>query len=326
MTITFKQVPHPEFEDHQLWKAEGAGQNDLGQRTVKGVVLHRMIGSLRGTLTYFSFASTKALTDYGVGVLAQDGAKDDGVIIRFNNPLNRQSGWASGPLSAPYGDGLKFYQKYGINAINRDQASIEISGISYNTAFSQKAKQSVAALIAYWADQYEIPYDKFPISPKDGFSFIRYHQEFTIGTGKICPGPVVMSAIDELIEMARVIMKQYQEATAPSAPVVTYDKASIVKDGKKNWSGLNDITVNGHFFYGLPKPLTVTAAVEGVDAHVYADRQSPLTRKALHKGDTFTVIGWCRGEKVGNDDRWWITKAYSRIDVNGTIEKPADKL
>ena len=215
MTLTFGRVPHPAFQDRPITKPEGAGQNNLGRRTVKGVVLHRILGSLWGTDTYFRRGDVNALTDYGIGVAAQDGAANDGLILRWNDPQGYQSGWASGPLSAPYGDGLAFYEKYGINAINRDQASIEISGFQ-NTPLSEASRTAIAALIAYWADQYRIPWDVFPIAPQDGFSFVRWHQEFTIGTGKECPFAVVMAETDDLIERARAILKRHQTGGTPT--------------------------------------------------------------------------------------------------------------
>ena len=214
MAITFGKVPHPPFSDRPITKAEGNGQNNLGKRTVKGVVWHRILGSLWGTDSYFRNDSVAALTDYGVGVLAQDGITNDGLILRWNDPLGYQSGWASGPLSAPYGDGLAFYNKYGINAINKDQASIEISGYQ-NTPLSEKARNAIAGITAYWADQYGIPWNEFPIAPQDGFSFVRWHQEFTIGSGKECPFAVVMDETPALIERTKAIMQQYQESAAP---------------------------------------------------------------------------------------------------------------
>ena len=218
MAITFGNVPHPSYLDRPIVKAEGHGQNNLGQRSVKGVVYHRMIGTLWGTDAYFRFPSTDALTDYGVGTSYQDGDANDGTIIRWNDPLGIQSGWASGPVNGAYGDGLAFVNKYGINAVNRDQASIEISGKTYETLVSESTFYSVAELSAYWADQYEIPWDTYPISPKDGFSFVRWHQEFCKGTGKICPGPVVMNATNHIIDLTIAILKKYQTGNYEPVP------------------------------------------------------------------------------------------------------------
>lgn len=233
MAITFGKVPHPAYQNRPIWKQEGKGQNNLGKRSVKGVTWHRILGSLWGTDGYFRNPSVGALTDYGVGVLAQDGTANDGVILRWNDPLGFQSGWASGTWSAAhaYGDGKQFVEKYGINAINRDRASIEISGFQ-TTQLSPKAKLAIAAITAYWADQYGIPWSEFPIAPQDGFSFVCWHEEFGPDNGtKKCPFDVVKAATDELIQMTADIMKKwqtgdYEHPETPSnetyAPPVTY--------------------------------------------------------------------------------------------------------
>jgi len=216
--LVYGKVPHPPFLDRPIQKPEGAGQNNLGQRTVKGVVWHRILGTLWGTDSYFR-GPVQALTDYGVGVQATDGDAHDGEILRWNNPLGHQSGWASGPVSAPYGDGAAFVDKYGIDAVNRDQVSIEISG-NYDTPLSEKARQSIVGLTAYWADQAKIPWHEFPNIPGDGFSFVRWHQEYTIGTGKVCPGPQVMGETSALIQRVAGVLKQYQAGgTVPKPPV-----------------------------------------------------------------------------------------------------------
>ncbi len=43
VTMVYGKVPYPNVERHILTKANGHGQDNLGKRTVKGVVLHRMI-------------------------------------------------------------------------------------------------------------------------------------------------------------------------------------------------------------------------------------------------------------------------------------------
>jgi hypothetical protein len=220
MTITFGRVPHPAYQDRPIKKAPGVGQDNLGKRSVKGVSWHRILGSLWGTDGFFRDPSVKALTDYGVGVAAQDGAGNDGVILRWNDPLGYQSGWASGTYSAAhaYGDGAAFVDKYGVNAINRDRASIEISGFQ-NTPLSEKSRQAIAELTAYWADQYHIPWDQFPIAPQDGFSFVVWHEEFGPDLGqKKCPFQVVKDETPALIERTRAILKTHQTAGTSPQP------------------------------------------------------------------------------------------------------------
>lgn len=216
----FGRVEHPYFLDHPITKRDGQGQDNLGRRDVLAVVLHRMLGSLYGTEGHFKRPDVYALTDYGVGVLHQDGAANDGLIIRWNDPFGYQSGWASGPVNGAYGDGEKFVDKYGINAPNRYGCSIEISGLYYSTPFSAAARRSVARLIAHLADRQKIPWDVFPHNPHTGLSFVLHHQQFTIGTGKVCSGDEVMAASSELIAMAREIMRDAQigDQQQPPAP------------------------------------------------------------------------------------------------------------
>lgn len=233
MTYQFGNVPHPSYLDRPIVKPAGFGQDNLGRRSVKGVVYHRMIGSLWGTDNYFRLPSVGALTDYGVGTAPQDGTANDGLIIRWNDPLGLQSGWASGTYSSfAYGDGAAFVAKYGIDAINRDQASIEVSGLTYETPITDKTIDSIARISAFWGDQYEIPWDKYPISPRDSFSFVRWHNEFGPDKGtKKCPGSVVMDATDDIILHTADLMKEYQTGNAgPEVPPVS-EPVSIYPHG-----------------------------------------------------------------------------------------------
>ena len=230
MSITFGRVPHPAYHNRLITKIEGIGSDNLGRRSVKGVVWHRMLGSLWNTDAYFRDPAVGALTDYGIGVRAVDGSANDGMILRWNDPLGFQSGWANGQVIAPWGDGLKFIQKYGPDVHNRYQVSIEIAG-QYETALSEASRQSIAALTAYYADQYGIPWDAFPYAPQDGFSFVRWHQEFTGPQEKVCPGQVVIEETAALIDRTRNIMREFQtreggNPTVPThayAPPVTYE-------------------------------------------------------------------------------------------------------
>jgi hypothetical protein len=298
VAITFGKVPHPAFKDRPITKAEGHGQNDLGQRSVKGVVWHRMIGTLWGTDAYFRFDTTDALTDYGIGVEAQDGATNDGVIIRWNDPLGRQSGWASGPVNGAYGDGLAFVNKYGVNGVNRYQASIEISGKTYDVPLSEKSRQAIAELTAYWADQYQIPWDTWPISDQDGFSFVRWHQEFCIGTGKVCPGQVVMDETNDLIERTRAVLKKYQESTG-YAPVVGLPFDHLTATG---WHDLNGVDC-----------YLVKATVECIKRAIpraYASGSAPQTADAVSVKEVIPVYAVF---KSGDGVQWFLMEDGSRV-------------
>jgi hypothetical protein len=236
VSVTFGRVPHPFYYMRPITKGEGKGQNNLGKRSVEGVVWHRMLGSLNGTDGYFRRDDVNALTDYGIGVLATDGAAFDGTIYRWNDPLGYQSGWASGQVKAPWGDGLKFVNKYGVDAVNRRQVSIEISG-HYQTPVSDPARDAVVALTAYFADQDGIPWDRFPIRPKDGFSFVRWHNEFTGMAEKECPGAFIMVATDDWIGRIKALLRHYQlqDVPAPDPKPAPIPVSPIPKGATLEW-------------------------------------------------------------------------------------------
>lgn len=311
---TFGRVPHPAYLDHPIQKAEGHGQNNLGQRTVKGVVWHRMIGTLRGTDTYFKLPTTDALTDYGVGVQGPDVTNDDGVIIRWNNPLGVQSGWASGPYKGAWGDGKAFveYHNNDLKVVNRDQASIEISG-QYDTPLTPKSKAAIAALTAYWADQYKISWDKFPMCP-EGFSFVRYHQEFCLGTGKVCPGKVVMNETEEIMELVRKILKQHQEDVVPEPkPPIPPQQPDYVKPSPFPKSTGKDEQLNDTTWFAIKR--TVVARKSAVPQRAQATQTAPKAAPDLKQGDTCEVIFAIQAK----DLLWyWITVDGYRILMSDT--------
>lgn len=319
MGIVFGRVPHPEFEDRQITKPAGVGQDNLGKRTPKSVVWHRMLGSLNGTDNYFRNPTVKALTDYGVGVAAIDGNSFDGVIYRWNSPYGYQSGWASGRVIAPYGDGLDFVTKYGVDAVNRDQVSIEISGY-YETGLSEKSRQSIAELTAHFADQNQIPWDVFPIAPQDGFSFVKWHQEFTGPAEKVCPGQVVIEETNDLIERTRAIMKLYQETGAPT-PTKRYASADVPKFLKDD-NGLNVEKINNTPV--LPISMVFTVLRE-------TPRRQGATPNELEIGPPLKVGDRFRAARIfrSHGDTWVLTRNGSRVaarDLTPTVEISGDGL
>lgn len=212
MALTFGRAPMPGYVDLQHTtadKPEGAGWDNLGKRTPRFLVWHRMYGTLRGTDAHFGNPNVPSLTDYGIGSGNIDGAGLDGVIHQYNNPLGYRSGWASGRVSAPYGDGACIVNKYGINAVNRDGVSIETSG--YDTEpFTDFAWGEFVKLCAYWIDQMQIPYTELPRNPHTGCNAIIWHEEFTFGTGKKCPFTWMKSQTERLYKDVAAYLKPFQ--------------------------------------------------------------------------------------------------------------------
>lgn len=214
-TITYGRVPKPAAKQIDTSrKPEGTGWNNLGKRKPLFVVLHRMVGSLAGTDSWFAEPSVQSLTDFGIGIAATDGTSKSGELHQYNDPTGYRSGWASGPVSSPYGDAAILLAKYvDKNICNINGVSLEISG-NYDTPITDSEKQRIAEFMAYWWDYMKIPYTSAPINPETGASAVTWHQEWTIGTGKSCPGAVVMNATNDLIARATAILKQYQTGDA----------------------------------------------------------------------------------------------------------------
>ncbi len=298
-SLTFGNAKHPGYTDRQI--PNNTAWDDLGPRNIKAVCLHRMIGTLWGTDGYFrGGAISTALTDYGVGVAAHD--ERPGEILMWNNPRGNRAPWANGRVSSPYGDGLAFYQKYGVNAVNRDVVSIEISGTEYNVPVDAVAWQEIAKLVAYWADQSKVPHDTFPINPATGISFVLWHQEFTIGTGKICPGPVVMTYTPTLIQRVKALLKQAQTGVAPP-PEPVYPKPDPLPFGNDGRDHVKD----GATFFACGR--VWFAKADGGKCYQGASTTLPEVRAPLKKDEP--VIGeyvvWSHGE------RWVVTNFGTRI-------------
>jgi len=276
-TPVFGRVPHPLYQNRIVTSSRA--WDDLGPRTIRAAVWHRMHGTLWGTDSYFRGAAvTKALTDYGVGVAATDGAQQAGALLRWNDPNGRRAPWASGPVNNPTGDAVPFLDRYGVNGINRDAVSIEISG-NGDTALDAKARATVVALTAYYADQYGVPWDAFPAVPGEDRSFVMWHGEIYDGKRNSCPGAVVMAATDGMIDEIKVILKRYQAASAPVDPAdPVYAKPQPPAKG--------DSIVNGRIFLAHAHTYTTKAAVV---PRIYADPGSDPTGPRIPKGTQVTT-------------------------------------
>jgi hypothetical protein len=206
--IVYGRVPVPKnFQDRQIPDAQNHAWDTLGQRVLRGIVYHRMLGTLWGTDTYFR-QGAQGLTDWGVD-------HNTGEILRWNDYLGRpgpgispnRAPWASGPWNNVPGDGQQFVTRYGVDAINRDLSAIEISG-NYDTPLSVAGMDAIVALSAYLADRAKVPYDTYPIVPATGLPFTYFHREFT--NTKPCPGAVVVNAVPVIIERTADRLEQYQ--------------------------------------------------------------------------------------------------------------------
>ena len=218
------------------------GYDNLGFRPFPRVlVIHRAQtgDSIYATLEgYFHSTCCPALTDLEVNHRTGVGKR----FVRI--PGDSPAGWASGPISAPYGDGALFHQLYPFQ-VNKLGESCEILGrfnqpgsnITVEDVLLTPAKQWLAQWIASRAHDYGITYLDFPIIKAElNRSIVTWHEEFTYGTGKVCPGDEVKDATPELIALAREIMRKAQmsDNTLPDPG------GSLAPDGQPFPAGLDN--------------------------------------------------------------------------------------
>ena len=165
--------------------------DDLGERRLKGVCLHRMLGTLDGTDAWFRGAArATARTDFGIG---------DGAIYQWTSLEGRTAPWASGPANDLEGNGAAFVGRYGIAAVNRDLVSIEIAG-QYESGVPPADWACLVDLVAWLAaTRLGLDAATWPRN-RDGLPAIYGHWEFG---PKPCPGPVVRGRVGELAVAVR---------------------------------------------------------------------------------------------------------------------------
>jgi hypothetical protein len=319
--ITFGRVPMYGYTDRQhvtANKPEGVGWDNLGKRQPKFIALHRMLGSLQGTDGYFADPTVQALTDFGVGVEAMDGKALAGHIYQWNDPLGHRSGWASGRVSAPYGDGKRIVDKYGVIAVNRDGVSVEISGRE-TMPIDDFAWGEIVHLCAWWADFMRIPYNT-RTNPATGINYLIWHQEFTIGTGKECPFEVVMAQTNRLYNDIAAFLKPYQTgvtgepepqpepepipdpAYAPPLPVrELVEYSDYEADSMKAV-----IAVDGHDYVFVNDRVRATKRTPRLQT---ANRGARRVGPDISKGYEFNVV-WLFTAKDGR--RYYLTENWTR--------------
>jgi N-acetylmuramoyl-L-alanine amidase len=326
-TISFGRVPTYGFEDRRFRvadKPEGVGWNNLGKRVPKFIVLHRMLGSLVGTDGYFADPKVASLTDFGIGVRETDGDRA-GHIYQWADPTGYVSGWASGVVSAPYGDGKEIVDKYGVRAVNRDGISVEISGFA-DTTIDDFAWQELVHLCAWWVDFMEIPYQALPLNPHTGINTLIFHQEFTIGTGKECPYAEVMSRIQELYDDIKVFLRPYQTGNElpepqplPAVPMMVSRYSPPAEIQELSWLSDSDAdkakAIAIHEGTNFVFVNDWVRAVRRTRRRLYATEDAASIGPDIEAGEAFEVR-WL--VEAGDGQMYYITPWWSRVLVTDT--------
>jgi hypothetical protein len=326
MAITFGKVPMFGHTDRYIAnKREGFGWDNLGVRRPKFITLHRMVGSLQGTDGWFRRPNVSSITDYGVGIRAVDGDRA-GHIYRWNDPTGYRSGWSSGPVSKPFGDGALIVQKYGINAVNRDGISLEISGT--NEPIDEFSWGEIVHFCAWWIDWMKIPYTSLPKNPHTGINVLIWHREFTFGTGKRCPFPWMVDNSDRLYTDVAAFLKPYQEGTATGptptpqpkpepVPVPQYAQPvpvpKLAELGAQDQDTAKALVIDGatHFHFVSDK----VRAIRNTPRYQRASTSSAKVGPDIKAGEAFEVL-WLFTQADGVP--WYLTPWNSRVLVADT--------
>lgn len=209
--VTFGRVPQPSnYAEIIIAPGVNTAFDYLGARKPRGLVLHRMLGTLIGTNSYFQGeARFRACTDFGIGKGA-DGRR--GRVIRWTKPGAGIAPWASGPADGIDGDGTAFWNAYksdpiGASVFNRDCESFEIEG-QYLDPVPADDYQALVEALSWRADGWlRIPYWQWPRN-NDGVHCLLGHSEVT--DQKECAGAKVYAIVGKLIVDVGARMKRYQ--------------------------------------------------------------------------------------------------------------------
>ena len=199
--IVFGRVPRPVGMQVRII-GNNTAWDDLGPRVPRGITIHRMLGTLNGTDSFFrGEARNRALTDFVLG------RGSLGPVYQWNDLTGRRAPWASGPADGVKEDGRPFVDRYGVNAINRDCASIEIEGFQ-NDPVPTESWRALVELVAWLADAWlRVDYQTWPRN-RDGVHALLHHREFT--AQKECPFAWVIANTGRLIEDVRERLREYQ--------------------------------------------------------------------------------------------------------------------
>lgn len=159
-----------------------------------------------------------------------------------------------------------------------------------------------------------------------GCSFIIWHQEFTIGTGKKCPFNVVMSRTNELITAVKAFLRKYQVEGTTVPPVTTTPPpvtipepkyanpapvAQLVFDGDLLYAGRKAFEdINGSRWRLVSDKVRVTKIKEGDDDnfyHQYAGHEFEPTKPNPKIGDIIDAVYMVTnadGEEWYSDNQW----------------------
>lgn len=287
------------------------------------LVLHKQQSPPDSTLGsptgYFTQKCCPALTDLEINAVS-------GKMRRFveRGPGHDVAGWANGRLDGAYGDAAKYIEwkqtqpgGFWANLINITGEALEISGyfpsypVTQDTAVEEAAIANIVQWMAARAHDYGISWETFPLIPNENNrSYITWHQEWTIGTGKTCPGPWVMNQTSAWIERAKQVMRAYQTAADPATPEpAPKPPVYVAAELPEWWSRVlgqrwpSDATVDGVRWFAIRRRVE---ALKNVNRYSKPDTKSPKSGPKILTRDKISIERWFRD---ANGRQWFVEDA-----------------
>jgi hypothetical protein len=213
------RVPMPPVIDRIVSKPvvrSGYGYDACSPRQIIGCCTHEWQGSGRESLEFVATFFGPNGERYS-NALVDVATMPDGRLVLLNDPFGTRAPWANGggvESGGLEGDGVFFYNKFGIGAINTRLVSNEIVK-SDSAQYTAEQIQAAGAWNAWIHDRDGHFYTEFPYVTKYGGVMDYLHFEF--GTTNCGVGEV--DDISRVQAVAKGIMQKYQtSSTAPPKP------------------------------------------------------------------------------------------------------------
>lgn len=256
----------------------------------KAIFVHIQEGSNWGSWQHFHSVSASSTVLIG----------KDGEIWRL--VPESQAPWTNGDVKSPTPKGWNLINRFGADP-NRYALTIEMEGFSGHDV-PKAQMDSLIWQVRDWQSRYGLGNDD-----------VYRHADVNQITRPRCPG-------DALFNQLMSSLNNGVPVPSPTPQPSGYAKPQVPVVGGKSWDGTNNVTLNDVVFHADKRSVTTSGVL---NRRQWASSESTLTGAAYAMNTKVNVLGWCIGESVSGENRWWIGANGDRLWVGGTSDKPNAK-